>query len=333
MDIEYINLFSTDPYYNLACEQFVFDQLPRDKTYVMLWQNDRTIVIGRYQNAYAEINTEYVTAHNIKIARRLSGGGAVYHDMGNLNYTYITDSGDLDRLNLKLFCQPVLKALKNIGVEAELNGRNDITISGRKFSGNSQYMRNGRVLHHGTILFDSDLSVLDKALRVDDGKIASKGIKSVLSRVTNVSEHLERADINITQFREIMLSELIGEANAAQHIFSSEETNKIILLREKYSSWEWNFGQSPECTIFKERRFSGCGKIEMYVSIKNGIVSNIEFKGDFFSQDAPSELAEKLCGEPRIRFEVIEKMEHNQLHRYFSGIDKSDFISFIKEIC
>lgn len=333
MDIEYINLYSTDPYYNLACEQFVFDQLPRDKTYVMLWQNDRTIVIGKYQNAYAEINAEYVNAHNIKVARRLSGGGAVYHDMGNLNYTYITDSGALDQLNLKLFCQPVLKALKKVGVEAELNGRNDITIAGRKFSGNSQYMRNGRVMHHGTILFDSDLSVVEMALHVDDEKISSKGIKSVRSRVTNVSEFLDRDDINITQFRDILLSELIGEASSTQHIFSPEEMNKINLLREKYASWEWNFGQSPECTISKGRRFAGCGKIEMFVSIKDGIVSNIEFKGDFFSQDDPSELAEMLCGKPQIQFEVIEKMEHGELHRYFTGIDKADFISFIKEVC
>ena len=190
MKLSYLDLMTTDPSYNLAMEQYVFDCLPRDRMYFMLWQNDNAIIVGKYQNTIAEINEEAVRERGIRVVRRLSGGGAVYHDMGNLNFTFITDVGESNALDLKLFCEPVVRTLATLGVKAEVNGRNDITIDGKKFSGNSQYLRQGRVMHHGTIMFDSDLSVVGEALRVDPTKIQTKGIRSVRSRVTNVAEHL-----------------------------------------------------------------------------------------------------------------------------------------------
>ena len=191
MKLSYLDLMTTDPSYNLAMEQYVFDCLPRDRMYFMLWQNDNAIIVGKYQNTIAEINEETVRERGIRVVRRLSGGGAVYHDMGNLNFTFITDVGESNALDLKLFCEPVVRTLATLGVKAEVNGRNDITIDGKKFSGNSQYIRQGRVMHHGTIMFDSDLSVVGEALRVDPTKIQTKGIRSVRSRVTNVAEHPE----------------------------------------------------------------------------------------------------------------------------------------------
>lgn len=167
MKLSYLDLMTTDPSYNLAMEQHVFDCLPRDRMYFMLWQNDNAIIVGKYQNTIAEINEEAVRERGIRVVRRLSGGGAVYHDMGNLNFTFITDVGESNALDLKLFCEPVVRTLATLGVKAEVNGRNDITIDGKKFSGNSQYIRQGRVMHHGTIMFDSDLSVVSEALRVD----------------------------------------------------------------------------------------------------------------------------------------------------------------------
>ena len=154
MKLSYLDLMTTDPSYNLAMEQYVFDCLPRDRMYFMLWQNDNAIIVGKYQNTIAEINEEAVRERGIRVVRRLSGGGAVYHDMGNLNFTFITDVGESNALNLKLFCEPVVRTLATLGVKAEVNGRNDITIDGKKFSGNSQYIRQGRVMHHGTIMFD-----------------------------------------------------------------------------------------------------------------------------------------------------------------------------------
>ena len=209
MKLSYLDLMTTDPSYNLAMEQYVFDCLPRDRMYFMLWQNDNAIIVGKYQNTIAEINEEAVRERGIRVVRRLSGGGAVYHDMGNLNFTFITDVGESNALNLKLFCEPVVRTLATLGVKAEVNGRNDITIDGKKFSGNSQYIRQGRVMHHGTIMFDSDLSVVSEALRVDPTKIQTKGIRSVRSRVTNVAEHLPEK-VTLPEFRRILLENIAG---------------------------------------------------------------------------------------------------------------------------
>ena len=153
--LSYLNLYTTDPAWNLAAEQYVFDALPRDRTYFMLWQNDNAIIIGKHQNAAAEIDQQFVRENGVRVVRRLSGGGAVYHDMGNLNFTFIADAGSMESINFKLFCQPVVAALAALGVQAEVNGRNDMTINGQKFSGNSQYLKEGRVMHHGTIMFRS----------------------------------------------------------------------------------------------------------------------------------------------------------------------------------
>ena len=330
MEIEYLNLHTTDPYFNLACEQYVFDELPKNKSYIMLWQNDNAIIVGKYQNTYAEINTEYVKEHGIKVVRRLSGGGTGYHDLGNLNYTFITDAGEMDQLNLKLFCLPVVNVLRKIGIKAELDGRNDITIGGRKFSGNSQYAKKGRVMHHGTILYNSDLSVVEKALFVDQSKIVSKGIKSVRSRVTNVSDHLENNGISLPEFRDILLQEMIAGGNASEHILTLEEIEKIRELRVKYVSWEWNYGQSSECTITRSQRFADCGKVEMYITVQGGIVSDLEFRGDFFSYNEPSVLARKLVGGKSISVEAVEAMSQNELQQYFAGIHKEEFIAFLK---
>ena len=210
MKLSYLDLMTTDPSYNLAMEQYVFDCLPRDRMYFMLWQNDNAIIVGKYQNTIAEINEEAVRERGIRVVRRLSGGGAVYHDMGNLNFTFITDVGESNALDLKLFCEPVVRTLATLGVKAEVNGRNDITIDGKKFSGNSQYIRQGRVMHHGTIMFDSDLSVVSEALRVDPTKIQTKGIRSVRSRVTNVVEHLPEK-VTLPEFRRILLENILKE--------------------------------------------------------------------------------------------------------------------------
>jgi lipoate-protein ligase A len=168
MKLSYLNLATTDPAWNLAAEQYVFDCLPRDRMYVMLWQNDNAIIVGKYQNTLAEINRAFVEEHGIRVVRRLSGGGAVYHDLGNLNYTFISDAGNEPTVNFRVFCEPVVQALARLGVTAEINGRNDITIDERKFSGNAQYLREGRVMHHGTILFDAKLDTVQQALQVVD---------------------------------------------------------------------------------------------------------------------------------------------------------------------
>ena len=211
-ELAFLDLSTTDAAFNLAAEQHVFDALPRDRSWCLLWQNRSAVVIGKYQNTLAEIDLPFVEQAGIQVVRRLSGGGAVYHDRGNLNFSFITDAGDTETLDMKLFCAPVVRTLAALGVRAEVNGRNDLTIEGRKFSGNAQYLRGGRILHHGTLLFDSDLSVVTRALRVDEEKIRAKGLRSVRSRVTNIRPHL-REDISLAEFRALLQQNIKRESN------------------------------------------------------------------------------------------------------------------------
>ena len=290
MKLSYLDLMTTDPSYNLAMEQYVFNCLPRDRMYFMLWQNDNAIIVGKYQNTIAEINEEAVRERGIRVVRRLSGGGAVYHDMGNLNFTFITDVGESNALDLKLFCEPVVRTLATLGVKAEVNGRNDITIDGKKFSGNSQYIRQGRVMHHGTIMFDSDLSVVSEALRVDPTKIQTKGIRSVRSRVTNVVEHLPEK-VTLPEFRRILLENILKENPGEAYPLTQDDLAAVEKLRaERYATWDWNYGFSPVCTMLRRRRVDGCGLIEAYITVEHGKIAALTFKGDFFSASEPDEI-------------------------------------------
>ena len=292
MKLSYLDLMTTDPSYNLAMEQYVFDCLPRDRMYFMLWQNDNAIIVGKYQNTISEINEEAVRERGIRVVRRLSGGGAVYHDMGNLNFTFITDAGGSSTLDMKLFCEPVVRTLAALGVKAEVNGRNDITIDGKKFSGNSQYLRQGRVMHHGTIMFDSDLSVVGEALRVDPPKIQTKGIRSVRSRGPNVAERLRA---------------------------------------ERDATWAGNDGKSPACTMLRRSRVDGCGLIEAYITGEHGLVSAVTFKGDFFSAEEPEELAARFVGHTPDRAGYTAALDGVETARYFAGLQADELIDILCE--
>ena len=331
MALTYLDLQTTDPAFNLAAEEYVFDALPRDRDYCMLWQNDNAIIIGKHQNTLAEINQSFVETRGIRVVRRLSGGGAVYHDMGNLNFTFITDAGDTEALDFRLFCQPVVQALARLGVTAEVNGRNDMTIDGKKFSGNSQYIREGRVMHHGTILFDSDLSVVSQALQVDPAKIQAKGIQSVRSRVTNVRPHLPE-DAPLPQFRQLLLQEIARENGGVEYLFTAEDLAAIEeLKRRRYDQWTWNYGESPACTLMKKQRFEGCGTVEVYINVDKGLICDVSFRGDFFSVREPEELAQQLIGLRPQRQSYEAALQNVAVHRYFAGLDNEQFIDLLCE--
>ena len=296
MKLSYLDLTTTDPAFNLAAEQYVFDALPRDRAYFMLWQNDNAIIVGKYQNTFAEINDSYVKEHGIRVVRRLSGGGAVYHDLGNLNFTFIADAGTLSTLNFTIFCEPVIRTLARFGVTAEVNGRNDMTIDGRKFSGNSQYLKQGRIMHHGTILFDSDLSVVSNALQVDESKFQSKASKSVRSRVTNVAAYLP-TPVSLPEFRSALLADIAQSVGGEAYDFSASDLAAIEKLRaERYGTWEWNYGFSPACTIERRARIEGCGTVEVRISVSGGLISEMRFYGDFFSVSEPEQLSARFIG-------------------------------------
>ena len=326
--MNYLNLFTTDPAFNLAVEEYVFDYLPKDRMYVMLWQNDNAIIIGKNQNTLAEINEAYVKEQGIRVVRRLSGGGAVYHDMGNLNFTVIADAQG-ENLDFGRFCALVVKTLQRLGVKAEINGRNDMTIDGKKFSGNAQYLRQGRVMHHGTILFDSNASVLANALQVDEAKIQAKGVKSVRSRVTNVRPCLP-VDITLPQFRQVLLDIILEEEPGTEYTLTEKDLAIIEKLKkDRYDTWQWNYGHSPECTLHKKGRVEGCGTVEAFITLREGTISQIVFKGDFFGVSDPEQLASLLIGCRPDRDSLEERLSQTEISRYLMGLTAAQLLDIL----
>ncbi|MGI6143711.1 MAG: lipoate--protein ligase [bacterium] len=322
------NSISTDPHFNLAVEEYVLKNLNSREEYLLLWQNEPAIIIGRHQNTLAEINLDYVQANKIHVVRRLSGGGAVYHDLGNLNFTFIKKAVQSELLDFKSFTEPVLRALDKLGVKAELSGRNDLTIAGKKFSGNAQYLYKNNILHHGTLLFASDLSRLQKALKVQTDKIESKGVKSVRSRVTNIKEHL-KDDISIEEFKGAIrdaVAELQGD-NFVQYELTKEDLQEIkALMEERYLSWEWNYGQSPPFNIRNWKRFAG-GKVEILLEVEKGLITNCKIYGDFLGLVSLSDFEEGLRG---IRYEEVairDYLKKQDLQKLFGSIGREELLS------
>ncbi|MDR2184035.1 MAG: lipoate--protein ligase [Clostridiales bacterium] len=318
---------STNPHFNLALEQHLFDTAYARHVF-MLWQNDNAIIIGKNQNTEAEINRQFVEQKGIKVARRLSGGGAVYHDMGNLNFTFIVPDGD--DINFQFFCRPVMQTLAQFGVTAEIRGRNDITIKGKKFSGNAQYRKSGRVMHHGTIMFDSDLETLQAALSPPAAKLQSKGVASVRSRVTNISEHLE-GGITLADFKSALAKNVLPR-DFEIYMPDDADTAAITQLHDElYSTWQWNFGASPRYAAQKKRRVENCGTLEFYLDINQGKITGIECYGDYFGDRPVSQLASLLHG-CQLRPEAIAAaIAHIDLGEYFYNLPKEIFIEILCE--
>lgn len=326
----YVESTSTDPYWNLALEQFVFDRLGPQADCFMLWQNDKTIVVGKYQNVLEEINSSYVKEHGITVARRLSGGGAVYHDMGNLNFTFVAEDRQGGLFDFSVFCRPVVEVLQKMGVPAQINGRNDMTIEGRKFSGNAQYLRQGRVMHHGTLMFDSDLEAVGQALSVRPDKILSKGFKSVRSRVTNIKPYVKTPVLTTGDFWDILRQHMFRTFSLEGYCLSEEDTAEVKQLREEiYSRWEWNFGHSPNCRIRKERRVEGCGSIQVYMDVEHGEITQIAFRGDYFSSKDSDALSEHLKGTPLEEKALRQALEDWRIEDYFARMDLDTFLSVL----
>lgn len=325
----YIRNDDNRPQFNLALEQYVFDSLDQFDEIFLLWINEPSIIVGKHQNTIQEINLDYVRENNINVVRRLSGGGAVYHDYGNLNYTIISKTKDTSAFNFEAFSRPVIKVLAKLGVKAEFTGRNDITIDGKKFCGNAQYMKKGKVLHHGAMLFDTDLGVLEKALKVSKDKIESKGVKSVRSRVTNIKDHLKE-DITIEDFKQLLLEHMFrGDKEIKEYKLTEEDYANINkLMEERYATWEWNFGSSPDFNIEKSRRFPS-GKVETKIDVQEGIIKGIKFYGDFFGSGEISDVEDELIGIRYKEDEISQVLDTIDVGYYFSGMTKDDIMTCI----
>ncbi|MDD3705316.1 MAG: lipoate--protein ligase [Clostridiaceae bacterium] len=324
----YIKNESTNPFFNLAMEEYLFS-LDDNNDYVLLWQNEPTIVVGKYQNTAEEINSEYVKEKNIHVVRRITGGGAVYHDLGNLNYTFISKGSEKKEFDFRKFTMPIVKALEKLGVTAELSGRNDITIDQKKFSGNAQYVKQGKVLHHGTLLFNSKMEELVKALKVSEDKFQSKGIKSVRSRVTNIADYLSE-NISVSQFKELLLKYMLDEdTELIEGQLKVADINEInSLMTNKYMSWDWNYGASPEFNVRQGKRFES-GKVEVLINVKNGVIQSIKFYGDFFGSENPEEIEALLTGKRYNEDEIKAAIAPLNINDYFKGISPEELLSCI----
>ncbi len=329
MQWQFIDVSTTDAAWNLALEQYVFDVLPRDKSYFILWQNKNAVIIGRHQNTLAEINEAFVQERGIQVIRRLSGGGAVYHDLGNLNFTFIQNAENGIALDLGLFCKPVAAAIRALGARAEVNGRNDITIDGKKFSGNAQYVREGRVMHHGTLLFASDMQAASDALKPDPEKIRAKGVQSVRSHITNLQSYLP--GVTLGQFKAMLLEKLFEGRQMEPYTLTEADLAAIeAIRRQRYATWDWNYGSSPPGDLRRKKRVEGCGTVEVQLYIQNGRIRQATFYGDFFSARDPKELAERLVGLRPIREEYEKALEAVDISRYFANLSKEAFLDILE---
>lgn len=319
----YLQTGSTDPSYNLAFEEYVLHNRTEGNI-LILWQNENSVIIGRNQNTAQEIDAAFVAAHGIKVVRRNTGGGAVYHDLGNLNYSFITD----DSADRKGFVEPVVKALQSLGLDACASGRNDILVNGLKVSGTAQQITKGRILHHGTLLFDSDPSMISGALTPDPSKFRSKGVKSVHSRVGNIRSQLP-TDMTLQEFWRFLEQSLSNSLVCS--CLTAQETQEILQLKaEKYDQWDWNYGKSPAYEMCNKARFAG-GSLEVNLSVKAGKITAIKLFGDFLAVRPVAILEEGLLGCPCREDAIKEALLQLPVADCLGSITADELINLILE--
>lgn len=321
---------------NLAIEYYLLNEIELDEPILLFYINDNSIIIGKNQNAYEEVNTTYVEENNVNVVRRFSGGGAVYHDLGVLNFCFITkDDGDSFR-NFAKFTQPVIDALHKMGVEdAELRGRNDLVIGDKKFSGNAMYTKNGRMTSHGTLMFDSQIDAVVGALKPKKHKLESKGIKSIRSRVTNITPYMndEYQDMSTKEFRERLLLNIFDVDSTDQvkeYVLTEEDWKKIDEFAARYTAnWEWNYGKSPNFDLERSERIEGVGTIETKLNVDKGIITDIKIYGDFFGMGEISDVEDKLRG---VKYEVdaiTSALKEIDLNKYIGNVTAEEVTKVI----
>ena len=318
--MKFLKLTTTDPYYNLAVEEYLLTHTSEDV--FMLWQNSPTVVIGKNQNAYAEVDLKFAEENGIMVARRITGGGAVYHDLGNINYSYITSSnGSLDFARLS---RPIISALGKLGITAELGGRNDILIGDKKISGNAQHTSNGRTLHHGTLLFDVDTDTMSRVLRVDKEKLDHHGVKSHKSRVANIKELLPQGTTS-ADFLSALESFIIKELNA--QTVTVEDSAEISALEERNKSREWILSSKRFLTDYnlKKKKRYPYGSVEVSLSLEGDIIKSISINGDFFSLSPIESLEAKLVGK-RLTDKNIPDVS-----KYIASMTNEEFFALLNE--
>ena len=321
----------TDARINLALEEYVFRHKPVDDDVLLFYINAPAIIIGRNQNTIEEIDPDVVAARGIHVVRRISGGGAVYHDLGNLNFSVMTPhvSGRFNRYDH--FTRPVIEVLRALGVPAELSGRNDILAGGRKISGNAQFARPDRMFSHGTLLFDSDLDHVTAALRPKPGKVESKGVKSIRSRVANISEFTSEP-ITVVELRERILDAIFGtrDREAIPSIELSDDDWAAVhaLVEAKYGTWAWNYGENPDCNVQRARRFPA-GEIDVRLDVREGRIAAARIFGDFMGREDVGAIEARLLGIPYDRESVAAALDGVVVADYFGDVPADQLLELV----
>ncbi len=326
----YIVNNSNKPDYNIALEEYCFKKLLHHDKIFILWINEPAIIVGKHQNTIEEINTRFVKENGIHVIRRISGGGAVYHDLNNLNYTIISNEDKGSDFDFKTFSQPVIDTLAELGVKAEFTGRNDLVINGKKICGNAQAYIKGRVMHHGCLLFNTDLSVLNKALEAPKDKIESKSTKSVRSVVDNILPNLPKK-ITVHEFSDQLLEHMKSKfPEMKEYTFSEEELAEIEQSRAtKFGTWDWNYGNSPKFGIERQSRFPA-GKLQVFADVVNATIKQIKFFGTFFGNNSNLEEVENvLKGVKYTQEDVREALSNIQFNDYFAGFSLDELTEAI----
>ena len=316
-----------DPFFNIASEEYIFRNFSEDC--FMLWRSDPSVIVGRHQNTLTEINWGFVKKHDIKVVRRLSGGGTVYHDPGNLNFTFILHGRKGKLMDFKKFTDPVIKALTKMSVIAKFEGKNNLRVNGLKISGNAEHIFRDKVLHHGTLLFNSNLDNLENALKNEKDHYSDKAVKSIRSQVTNISSHLNN-NISISEFKKSIQFYLFNYFPGTElYHFTNEDIIKINkLVKEKYSGWEWNYGSSPRY-MMKKVITAGEHRITVEFTVAKGIIENFKMDDSGRFGDVTEKICAAVTGLQHEETSIAKKLSELNKFSFFQNISIADFVHLL----
>ncbi|MBN2697483.1 MAG: lipoate--protein ligase [Bacteroidales bacterium] len=316
---------NTDPYFNLASEEYLLKNFTEDL--FLLYRNEPAIVVGKHQNTFSEINYRYVLENNIKVARRISGGGTVFHDLGNLNFSFITTGEPGFQVNYIKYLEPIVAALDTLGVKAVISERHDLFIKGKKITGTASHVHKNRVMHHGTLLFSSEIASLRKALKTDPGIYQDRAVKSIRSGITNIKAHLNR-ELDVLQFRDIILNHILCHFEGSRiYQYTEQDLKEIARLRlSRFITWEWNFGYSPKYQFRKEIATSG-GILEINLNVEKGIIQEVRIMGEFIDLGDVKMIEERIAGTIHDPPAIRMKLSGINVPEIILGVDVEDLVA------
>lgn len=327
--MQYINYLGKDAYTNIAMDGWLLNNLKPDQPVFALWQNKRAVIVGRNQNTFAEVNQDYIDSHEVQVVRRVSGGGAVYHDEGNICFTFFVPVASSASVNFHQFVKPMYDALHAVGIDATITGRNDLEVSGKKVSGNAQRYAGGYLMHHGTLLWDTDVEAMVRSLNVSDEKFVSKAAKSVRARVGNIKDYAPEG-LTLETFIEKLTYYLSDEGKDSEIILTDEQIASIKQTRdEQFATWEWNYGESPKFAFQSHEKFAG-GGIDVQVNVEQGKITDINFQGDFLGVRDWRDIKSQFIGIEFSPEKVFEVLESNKEGQYFGTIENEELSQMFK---